>query len=210
MDDTFFSTFQVAKMCHVSPGSVIRWIHEGKLPAAVTAGGHHRISGANVKKLLQTLKMPLPPVLTEKNKPDPVSANGQIKVLIVDDETAMRSLVRSVLEQEFDNLKIEEAGEGFQAGWKANGMRPDLVILDIVLPGSMTGFSVCQLIRSIPELNRTRIIAMTGMGIDEAEEKMLHLGADDLLAKPFDPDELKERVQHQLLALGVKNHVRSE
>ena len=187
--DKYFSTFEVAKICQVSPGSVIRWIHEGKLSASVTAGGHHRVRAENLLQLLQSLRMPIPPEIAPHEE--------QIKVLIVDDEIGVRQLLRSIVNKYYPSVKIEEAEEGFPAGWKAHGFQPDLVLLDIMLPG-MDGFRVCQLIRQNQALKHTKIIAITATQEPGAREKMMKLGADDFISKPFDVDELKQKIDAQL------------
>ncbi len=186
--DKYFSTFDVARICHVSPGSVVRWINEGKLACSLTAGGHHRIHEKDLITLLKSLRMPLPPELTAEDK---------MKVLIVDDELGIRQMVRWVLQLHFPNAEVEEASEGFIAGWKAHGFCPDLVILDIMIPG-MDGYRVCQFIRSFPELKNTRIIIITALNNEEVKQKVLSLGADDYLSKPFDVDSLKEKITQQL------------
>lgn len=187
--DKYFSTFEVARLCQVSPGSVTRWIHEGKLAASVTAGGHHRVRADNLLRLIRSLRMPIPAELALLEQ--------QTKILIVDDEIGIRQLLRSIINKYYPNIHIEEAEEGFPAGWKAHGFHPDLVLLDIMLPG-MDGFRMCQFIRSNQELKHTKIIVITAVQEPEAREKMLKLGADDFITKPFDVDNLRQKIEAQL------------
>lgn len=194
--ERYYSTFEVAAMCHVSPGSVIRWIHEGKLAASLTAGGHHRIEANDIIKLLESLRMPLPQDL---RMPSP-SAGSMVTLLIVDDEDGFRKMIRWFFQEHFPRIRIEEATEGFLAGWKAHGIAPDLIILDINLPG-MDGFRVCQMVRSFPELAHTRIIAVTGYGQFNTKDEILKLGANDFLEKPFEMDLFKQKVEEQLKVL---------
>jgi excisionase family DNA binding protein len=196
--EKFFSTFEVARMCYVSPGSVIRWIHEGKLEAGLTAGGHHRVPAEAVLQLLESLRMPIPLELQELSRVETQNRKHTLTLLIVDDEPGMRQMIHSVLEQQFRGVRIEEAADGFHAGWKAHQLRPDLVILDIMLPG-LNGYRVCELIRKFPEMSHTKIIAMTGVPDPEAQAKILKLGADGFIAKPFDVDALKEMIVNQLM-----------
>jgi excisionase family DNA binding protein len=187
------TTSQVAKICQVSPGSVIRWIQEGKLKSAATPGGHRRVEVQEVLNLLSTLQLPVPSGLEETGE----ETESEQRVLIVDDELGMRQMLRSFFEAHYPHFHVEEAEEGFVAGWKAHGLRPDLVLLDLKLPG-LDGFRVCRLIRSFPATRHTRIIAMTAYEEDGAKEKILRLGANDFLTKPFDLDVLKERVERQI------------
>lgn len=187
--DKYYTTFDVARICQVSPGSVSRWIREGKLPAAVTAGGHHRVRTSHLVELLQKLRMPIPAGLSEVDK--------QTTILIVDDETNVRALLRSILEQNYPDFQVEEAEEGFLAGWKAHGLKPDLVLLDIMLPG-INGFRVCQFIRDNEELQNTKIIVITALQDPQIREQAIKAGADDFLAKPFEVSTLKNKIESQL------------
>ena len=187
--EKYLSTFDAARICHVSPGSVIRWVREGKLPAAKTAGGHRRIRLEDLKVLLHKLGMPVPTDLDDESARGPQPP----KVLIVDDEEGIRKMIIYALEREIPGVQIEEADEGFIAGWKAHSFCPDLVLLDLMLPG-MNGFQICQFIRSFPELKHTKIIAISGLRGADREEQILKLGADRFLAKPFDMDRLRKMI----------------
>ena len=196
----FLNPSEVANICQVSTGSVIRWIRDGKLVAAHTAGGHYRVESGEVIKLLDSLKMPVP---TQLKQPELMIRSNhsvqefQPKVLIVEDELGLRQLVHSLFDEHFPMVRVEEASDGFMAGWKAHALKPDLVILDLRLPG-VDGFRVCQLIRSFPDSKHTRVIAMTGFAGDDAEEKILKFGANDFLTKPFDIDVMKQKITTQL------------
>lgn len=189
----FFSTYDIAKICHVSPGSINRWIHEGKLTASLTAGGHHRVHGSDVVQLLKSLRMPIPKELKGIE-----SSNHRSSTLIVDDDQQVRRLIRGVLEKDFPNMKIREAANGFTAGWFARSLRPQIVILDLKMSG-IDGFQTCKFIRSLAELNHTRIIIISGLGVkNQDEDKIMGLGANDFLPRPFTLEELKKRVEKQL------------
>lgn len=164
------------------------WIKEGKLSASLTAGGHHRIKAEDLIQFLSDLRLPIP---VELQKTD------EKRILIVDDEKNVRELIRWVIEQHFPSIAIEEAEEGFIAGWKAHDFSPDLVILDLMLPG-FDGLKVCQFIKSFPQFQETKIIAMSAIMDAEIEKKFKDLGAQDVLAKPFDPDVLKEKIVKHL------------
>lgn len=197
--EKFFGTQEIAKICQVAQGTVIRWIKEGKLPAAVTAGGHHRISPDDLLKFLKELRLPIPEALQKTR---------QKRVLIVDDEKAVRGLIRWVIEQNFPGVLIEEAEEGFVAGWKIHEFFPDLIILDLLLPG-LDGFRVCEFVRSFPQFKESRIIAISALMDVEVERKFRALGADDVLVKPFDPEKLKEKIRQCLEVHGGNGYVRA-
>ena len=182
--EKLIKTQEVAKICRVAQGTVIRWINEGRLPASSTAGGHNRVRLNDLVIFLKSLNLPIPAEL---------SAEDKKRVLIVDDEKEVRNMVRWMLEQDFKNILIEEADEGFVAGWKTHSFRPDLVVLDLMLPG-LNGYHVCEFIRKFPELKQTKIIAISALNDPEVEKNFLALGANEFMIKPFDLDVLKKKI----------------
>lgn len=112
-------------------------------------------------------------------------------VLIVDDEYAGRETLQSVLEGEGYQLAMAE--NGMQAIEKAKELLPDVILLDVMMPG-MTGFEVCQRIRSDPEIAEIPIIVLTALDDRESLLTALKAGADDFISKPFDRYELRARL----------------
>lgn len=90
-----------------------------------------------------------------------------------------------MLEKNDMDIKIDSAMDGFEAGKKAVSFLPDLIILDLKLPG-IDGFQVCKNIRNEEKLKNTKILAITGYDTPENKKKILECGADDFLAKPFE------------------------
>ena len=112
-------------------------------------------------------------------------------ILIVDDEYAGRQTLESVLEPEGYHLLMAE--NGLQAIEKAKQLLPDVILLDVMMPG-MTGFEVCQRIRSDPQVAEIPIIVLTALDDRESMLTALKAGADDFISKPFDRYELRARV----------------
>src|SRR5512145_256591 len=117
--------------------------------------------------------------------------NMDSMVLIVDDEYAGRETLQSVLEGEGYNIELAE--NGFQAIEKAKKLLPDVILLDVMMPG-MTGFEVCQRIRGDPEIAEIPIIVLTALDDRESLLNALKAGADDFISKPFDRYELRARL----------------
>ena len=113
------------------------------------------------------------------------------KVLIVDDEYIGRETLQSVLEGE--GYELEMAENGYQAIEKAKQLLPDVILLDVMMPG-MTGFEVCQRIRSDPQIAEIPIIILTALDDRESLLNALKAGADDFITKPFDRYELRARL----------------
>ena len=112
-------------------------------------------------------------------------------ILIVDDEYIGRETLQSVLEGE--GYELEMAENGFQAIEKAKKLLPDVILLDVMMPG-MTGFEVCQRIRSDPQIAEIPIIILTALDDRESLLNALKAGADDFISKPFDRFELRARL----------------
>jgi putative two-component system response regulator len=112
-------------------------------------------------------------------------------VLIVDDEYIGRETLQSVLEGE--GYELEMAENGMQAIEKAKKLLPDVILLDVMMPG-MTGFEVCQHIRNDPQIAEIPIIILTALDDRESLLNALKAGADDFISKPFDRYELRARL----------------
>jgi len=112
-------------------------------------------------------------------------------VLIVDDEYAGRETLQSVLESE--GYSLEMAENGLQAIEMAKKIMPDVILLDVMMPG-MTGYEVCQHIRADPQVAEIPIIILTALDDRESMLKALKVGADDFISKPFDRFELRARL----------------
>ena len=111
------------------------------------------------------------------------------KVLIADDDEKIRELLELYLTKE--GFSVEQAADGAEAILKAQQLKPDLIVLDIMMP-VMDGMEVCRQVR---KFSRVPIIMLTARTEDEDRIQGLELGADDYLAKPFNPRELVARVK---------------
>lgn len=118
------------------------------------------------------------------------------KVLIVDDDYETRQLVRKVLNK-LDSVEFLEAGNGEEAIEITRDQRPDIILMDILMPG-IDGYEACRRIKSDPLLKSTIIIFMTAVPIDEISDKIIQVHGDDLLRKPLDASELFFRVRNYL------------
>ncbi|HHB11671.1 MAG TPA: response regulator [Chromatiales bacterium] len=114
------------------------------------------------------------------------------KVMVVDDDAEIRDLLRAYLQR--NGLAVVTVGDGAQM-WRAlSESRPDLVILDIMLPGD-DGLSLCRDLRARPETADLPVIMLTARGEDMDRILGLEMGADDYLPKPFNPRELLARIK---------------
>jgi excisionase family DNA binding protein len=184
------STFKVAEMLSVDPGSVVNWIDNGLLKAHRTPGGHRRILAEDLVKFLRSHNMPL----------SPGSQAQPPRVVVVDDEPDVAQMISRAVRQDHPELEVLEARDGFQAGAIISTAKPEVVILDLRMPG-IDGFEVCRMIKSNEATRHATVIAITAYPSPEAEEEILNSGARICLAKPLD---LAELVRHVMQALGVQ------
>jgi excisionase family DNA binding protein len=185
-----FTTFEAARLCHVSPLSIINWVNAGRLPAFRTPGGHRRIRREDLITFMRDNGLPLPEELSQ--------GAGRRKVLIVDDEPAILKLLSEQLKRRTkDPFEIATASDGFEAGRLVASLRPDVVILDLRMPG-VDGFQVCKTIKAAPETASTLVVAMTGYHTPETEARILECGASKCFAKPLDPEELSSFIDAEL------------
>jgi len=113
------------------------------------------------------------------------------KILIVDDEPNIVIPLQFLMEQNGYNTLVAQSGE--EALELISKERPDLVLLDIMLPG-VDGFEVCEIIRLNPEWRNTKIIFLTAKGRDVDIAKGMVLGADEYITKPFSNQQIIDAV----------------
>src|SRR5579862_4822738 len=117
------------------------------------------------------------------------------RILIVDDEMAARTALATLLRRE--GFEVRDASDGPSALAACATFRPDLILLDIVMPG-MDGFEVCRRIKAAPETRLTPVVLITGLTATEDRIKGINAGADDFLCKPIDLNELLARCRSLL------------
>jgi CheY-like chemotaxis protein len=122
---------------------------------------------------------------------------GPPTILICDDEPTLRELMRVSLG---DGYSFAEAADVTEAIELANSVRPDLVLLDVMMPGG-TGLTVLEHLRSVPALQETPVVVISAFTADKDHLAAFDAGANGFLKKPFDPDELESLVE-ELLAAG--------
>ncbi len=172
---TSLTTFEISDICEVNPTTVQNWVKEGKLKAYATPGGHRRILREDLIRFLKEFGMPVPASL---NEPCPY-------VLIVDDEKDVLDLLTEVMLSGEEELEVAGAENGVDALLKIGQRSPDLLILDIVMPG-MNGIEVCRKLKTGATTKNLKIVAITGDHDPAVQDRALAAGADLFYTKPFD------------------------
>jgi two-component system phosphate regulon response regulator PhoB len=115
------------------------------------------------------------------------------KILIVEDHADIRRLIRMTLE--FEDYAIFEAADGERGLFMAQEVKPDLVLLDVMMPGAIDGLEVCRRLKAQP--NAPRILLLTARGRSEDLEAGVQAGSDVYLVKPFSPLQLIDTIGQQ-------------
>jgi len=182
-----FTTFEAAKICHVTHHSIKNWIKQGLIKASRTPGGHYRILEEDLDSFREKYDM------FPRDK-------GPMKkrVMIVDDEPDALALMENILLDEgFELIKVSNATE---VGLRAAQLSPDLILLDFLMP-EINGFEVSKALRNNELTRSIPIMAVTALTKEQDIERIFECGADEYLAKPFRIDQLLEKVR-ELIGRG--------
>jgi len=171
---TYLTPVEVAEMLMVSTASVRLWASKGVLPAQTTAGGHRRFLLCDIEAFAKDRGIALDP-----------PKNGNLRVLIVDDDEQLRSYLCELLADTPEIEALEVAEDGFDAGLKVKSFKPDVLLLDLMMPG-MNGFDVCARLKVTEATRDIRVIAMTGCASQDTVARILSVGAEGCLSKPID------------------------
>lgn len=182
-----YTTFEAAKICHVTHHSIKNWIKQGLIKASRTPGGHYRILERDLDRFREKFDM----FPREKG---PLSK----RIMVVDDDADALKLMENILTDEgFELIPVANATE---VGLKAAQMMPDLILLDFLMP-EINGFEVCAALRDNELTRSIPIMAVTCLAKERDIERIFDCGADDYLAKPFKVDTLLEKVR-ELIGRG--------
>jgi excisionase family DNA binding protein len=182
------TVYQASKYCSVSPKTISNWIDEGHIVAFRTVGGHRRIKKQDLDMFLRQKGMPIPTEFQQEERK---------KILVVDDDKLIVETIVTALEEEPHNYEILSASDGFEAGLQVSHFRPDLLILDIMMP-DIDGFEVCKKIKQDAVTSHIKIMVLSAYMDEENFEKMKEKGADVCFSKPLPLEKLKKEVSSLL------------
>ena len=182
---------QAGKYCKVSPKTIINWIDGGHIKAYKTVGGHRRIKQEDLDEFLRKNAMPIP---------EEVKGEQRKKILVVDDDKIIVETIVQALEEDEHGFEMISASDGFEAGLQVSHFKPDLVILDIMMP-DINGYEVCQKIKCNPLTKDTKVIVLSAYLDENAFKQMKDYGADACFSKPLPLGQLKTEVS-KLLGLS--------
>lgn len=179
---TVFTTGEAAKICKVSQQTIIRCFDSGQLRG-------FRVPGSRFRRIPRDV---LYRFMKENGIPTDALESGRRKALIVDDDEELVELIRDALEAD-GRFEIRVANNGFDAGMMVREYHPDVIVLDVMLP-DINGKEVCQRVRSDNALDDVKIICISGMVEQDKIEDLKASGANEFMQKPFEVENLIERV----------------
>jgi excisionase family DNA binding protein len=179
---TVFTTGEAAKICKVSQQTIIRCFDNGQLKG-------FRVPGSRFRRIPREA---LYKFMKDNGIPTDALESGKRKVLLVDDDVELVELMTKVLEED-GRFEVRIASNGFDAGMMVKEYRPDLIVLDVMLP-DINGKEVCHRVRADNTLEDVRILCISGMIEEDKVHELKLSGADDFLHKPFDIEELIDRM----------------
>ena len=118
------------------------------------------------------------------------------KIMVADDEAGIRALVSITLRDD-DRYQLLQASDGADALRLAQRERPDVIFLDIMMPG-VDGYQVCTSLKNNPDTSHAKVVMLTSLAGTEDRRRAIDAGADDFFAKPFSPIKLLEKVDDLL------------
>ena len=183
---TVFTTGEAAKICKVSQQTIIRCFDNGQLKG-------FRVPGSRFRRIPREA---LYKFMKDNGIPTEALESGKRKVLLVDDDAELVELIHKVLEED-GRFEVRIASNGFDAGMMVKEYRPDLIVLDVMLP-DINGKEVCHRVRADSSLEDVRILCISGMVEEDKIQELRLSGADHFLHKPFDIDVLIDRMCAQL------------
>jgi excisionase family DNA binding protein len=158
----YYTPNEVAQLFMVSPVTVRQWAQKGLLHAALTAGGHRRFLHQDLIRFAQERGLAL-------NWP----GRGGTRILIVEDDPQQAAYLYELLQGRPGIEAVDIAASGFEAGHHLHSFKPNLVLLDLMMPG-MDGFAVCRSLKADPTTHNIRVLAITGYA--SVEKHPAHTG----------------------------------
>ncbi|MGZ8232413.1 MULTISPECIES: response regulator [Methylobacter] len=167
----YLTPSEAAKLLMVSPITVRAWAQKGLLPSETTPGGHRRFLRESVEQFAKQYKS--------------TPQRNDLRILVVDDDKQVSGFIIEWLTGLDEPFVVNSATDGFEVGSKVHTFEPDIILLDLMMPG-LDGFAVCRQIKADPNTSDIRVIAMTGHPSPENQQRILEAGAEICIPKPLD------------------------
>jgi excisionase family DNA binding protein len=182
------TTGEAAELCRVSQQTIIRCFDSGRLTGFRVPGSRfRRIPRSELIRFMRVNEIPVD-----------LLDDDQVRVLVVDDDPSIVRIIEEMLGRE-ERFEVRTASTGYDAGMMTREFRPNIVLLDYMLP-DVNGNVVCERIKSDSDLADTRIIIISGVVRQEEIDNLLEAGADAFIPKPFKVEELIQKIDELVVA----------
>ena len=179
---TVFTTGEAADICKVSQQTIIRCFDAGRLKG-------FRVPGSRFRRIPRDALLVF---MKDNGIPPDLLQSGKTKILVVDDDPEIVELFVDVLERD-GRFEVKTADTGYTAGMLTNEFKPDLILLDYMLP-DVNGNVVCKTIRQNAAFANIKIIVVSGVVNQDEIADLMKSGADEFVKKPFNIEKLVERI----------------
>ncbi|UCG16898.1 MAG: response regulator [Phycisphaerales bacterium] len=177
-----YTTGEVADICKISQQTVIRCFDNGRLKG-------FKVPGSKFRRIPREALISF---MKENDIPLDQLESGKKRVLVVDDDEPIIEMFTELLERD-GRFEVKTASTGYDAGLLTQQFRPDVILLDFKLP-DINGNVVCRRIRSAPEFEHIKIIAISGVADPDEVTELMAAGADEFIKKPFEIDAVISRM----------------
>lgn len=201
---TFCTTREAAQLLGVSLRTAQLWAEDGLLEAWKTSGGHRRITRESVERLLVSppeqqpgVSFPEPAMRAKPQHPVQKTmghSETTLSILVVEDDQELRRLYRAMLSRWPMQPEVVVAEDGYEALILIGQARPDLLIMDLRMPG-MDGFRMLQALRAMPQMAKMKIVVVSGLDAEEIRSHGELLDDITILPKPIPFNQLREIAQ---------------
>ena len=177
-----YTTGEAAEICRLSQQTIIRCFDSGQLQGFRVPGSKfRRIPRDALIKFMKEHKIPMDEI-----------GDDRVRVLVVDDDPEILELFVDALQSD-GRFSVATAQTGYDAGVLTQQLRPDIIVLDYMLP-DLNGNVVCKTIRENPELAHIKILIISGVVKPSDIDHLIQAGADDFIKKPFNIDQVVRRM----------------
>lgn len=181
----YYSTFAIAKMMQVDPGSVSNWVDHGFLKAFRTPGGHRRVSSTDLARFLTQREMPLPPDLDAPAR----------RILVIDGRRTMGRQIQRAIRNRYPDCQVTIAQDVFHAGAAIASLKPDVIVVDPAIPG-FRALDIRRELRAQPDTRHTIVVAVAKSARDA--RRLRQQGLRVCTGRAFRMDDLLREVNESL------------
>ena len=195
MPEAQYSSFQIAKLLHVSRQAVNQWIDKGYMTSYRTPGGHRRVMYGELVRFLESRDIPLPKELTPE--PKSVRATDAPLIYLLDDDPDYLTLLGQAIGDALPKAQIEKFANGVEMLMAVGRRPPSLLVLDLMMP-EMDGVEVCRRLKASEVGGEVPIVVLTAFPESESTEPLQELDVVDVLPKGEPLEDLVRRIAAQI------------